>query len=130
MLKQVSKDSILDIKDILEEYSLDIQEGIFEAAENVAKKGASELRNASPKRTGKYRSGWRVQKNKGKSYVDCTIHNSKAWQLTHLLERPHAIRNKYGTWGTSKPQVHIKPVEERCVREYEKEVENVIKNGG
>lgn len=125
-MKQVSKDSILDVIDILNDYSSDIQEGIIESAQSVAKNGASELKNVSPKRTGKYRKGWRVQTSKGKGYVECIIHNSTAWQLTHLLEKPHLLRNG----RTSKPKVHIKPVEEKCIREYEKDVENVIKNGG
>lgn len=125
-MKQVSKDSILDVIDILNDYSSDIQEGIQESAQNVSKKGVAELKNTSPKRTGKYRKGWRVQTSKGKGYIDCIIHNGTSWQLTHLLEKPHAKRNG----GTTKPKVHIKPVEEKCIKEYEKDVEKVIKNGG
>lgn len=123
-------DSILKINDILNDYSNDIQEDITEEAQRKAKEAATELKNTSPKRTGKYNKGWRVKTTKGKGYVDCIIHNGTRWQLTHLLEKPHVIRNKYGTWGTSKPKVHIKPVEEKAVREYQQAVENIIKNGG
>lgn len=119
-------DSILDIKDILEEYSSDIQEAIIEDAEKVAKKGANELKNTSPKRTGKYKKGWRVNTQKGRGYVSCTIHNSTNYQLTHLLEKGHMNRDGSRT----SPRVHIKPVEDKCIKEYEKDVENIIKNGG
>lgn len=119
-------DSILDIKDILDDYSMDIQEGIANEAQIVAKGGVAELKNTSPKRTGKYRKGWRVQTKKGRWDVECIIHNATDYQLTHLLEKPHALRNG----GTSKPQVHIEPVEKKCVKEYETEVEKIIKNGG
>lgn len=122
----MANDSILDINEILNEYSSDIQEAITEEAQKLAKEGVSELKNTSPKRTGKYRKGWRVKTEKGRGYVECTIHNSTNWQLTHLLEKPHLKRNG----GYTSPQVHIKPVEEKIKSQYEKNVENIIKNGG
>lgn len=118
--------SILDIKDILDEYSEDIQDAITLEAQNVAKKAQNELRNTSPKRTGKYRKGWRVSTEKGRGYVECVVHNATDYQLTHLLEKPHALRNG----GVSTPKVHIKPVEEAAVKEYESNVAKIIKNGG
>lgn len=117
---------VLEIVDILNDYSQDIQDGITEEAQRVAKKGVSELKNSSPKRTGSYRKGWRVNTTKGKGYVECIIHNATNYQLTHLLEKPHALRNG----RTSTPKVHILPVEQQCVSEYERNVESIIKNGG
>lgn len=122
--------SFIDINEILNEYSNDIQEGITETAFKVAENGKNKLKVTSPKRTGSYRKGWRVDKRQGKGYVHATIYNATNWQLTHLLEKPHAIRNQYGTWGTSKPQIHIEPVEQECIQEFQKDVEQVIKNGG
>lgn len=122
----MSKKSILDIKDILNEYSSDIQEAIIAEAEKVSKKGRDELKNTSPKRTGKYRKGWRVKIEKGNGFVECIIHNSTNYQLTHLLEHSHLTRNGRKTT----PKVHIKPVEQACIKEYEKSVEKIIKNGG
>lgn len=121
---------ILKISDILNEYSSDIQEAITEEAQSVAKEAVSELKNTSPKRTGDYRKGWRTKTIKGRGFVECIVHNATDYQLTHLLEKPHVIRNKYGTWGTSTPKVHIKPVEESAVKEYESNVAKIIKNGG
>ena len=122
----MAKDSILDIKDLLNEYSVDIQESIVKTAENVAKKGAEKLKQTSPKRTGKYSKGWMVRTTKGRGEVSSTIYNATNWQLTHLLEKPHLLRN--GRLST--PKVHIYPVEQQCIKEYETEVEKVIKNGG
>lgn len=121
---------ILEIKDILNEYSEEVQDLIASAAESVAKRGANKLKNNSPRRTGKYAKGWKVKTQRGKNFINCTIHNSTNWQLTHLLEKPHVIRNKNGSYGMSKPQVHIAPVEEECITEFERNVENIIKNGG
>ena len=118
--------SILDIKEILNEYSTDIQDAITEEAQIIAKQGADTLKHTSPKRTGKYRKGWRVKTTKGKGYVESIIYNATSYQLTHLLEKPHALRNG----GSSIPQVHIAPVEQKCIKDYEYEVEQIIKNGG
>lgn len=123
----MAKDSILDVVDILNEYSKDIQEGIIQDAETIAKKGADELKNTSPKRTGKYRKGWRVKTEKGKGYVESIIYNATSYQLTHLLEKPHLSRNGRTVVA---PKVHIKPVEEQCIEEYERAVEKTVKNGG
>lgn len=122
--------SVLGIIDILDEYSEDIQEALKEEAIKVSQEGATKLKHTSPKNKGKYAKGWKVKTIKGKSYVSCTIYNSTDWRLTHLLEKPHVIRNANGTYGTSKPQVHIAPVEESCVSEYEQNIEKIIKNGG
>lgn len=123
-------DELIDIKQILNEYSNDIQEGIAKVTFKVAEDGKNKLKVTSPKKTGDYRKGWRVDKRQGKGYVHATIYNATNWQLTHLLEKPHVIRNQYGTWGTSKPIVHIEPVEQECIQAYKKDVEQVIKNGG
>lgn len=126
----MASNSILDIKEILTDYSTDIQEAITEEAQSIAKKGVAELKITSPKKTGSYQKGWRVKTEKGKGYVNCTIHNATDYQLTHLLERPHVIKNQYGEWGTTKPKEHIAPVEQKYVKEYQSNVEKIIKNGG
>lgn len=122
----MKKNSIIDIQDMLNEYSQDIQDGITQAAEDIAKRGANELKTKSPKRTGKYSKGWRVDKRSGKGFVHATIYNATNWQLTHLLEKPHLLRNG----KKSVPKVHIEPVEQKCINDFRNEVEQIIKNGG
>ena len=118
-------DSILKVSELLSEYSQDIQDAITLEAQNVAKKAQNELRNINPKRTGAYSKGWRVKTSKGNGYVSSIVHNSTNWQLTHLLEKPHLLRNG----RVSTPKVHIAPVEQECIKEYETNVEQIIKNG-
>lgn len=120
--------SILNINEILNDYSLDIQEGIDSAATKIAREGSDELKattNTYKVRSGKYNKGWKVQTKKSRGNVSCTIHN-KVYQLTHLLEKGHVTRNGSRT----RAFVHIAPVEQKCIKNYEKEVEKVIKNGG
>ena len=124
---------ILAINDILSDYSRDIQEGITNAAIEVAEQGKNELKATSPRKTGSYSKGWRVDKRQGKGFVHTTIYNATNWQLTHLLEKEHVIRNQYGTWGTYSPTKsgtkHIEPVEQKCIKQFERDVEQIIKNG-
>ena len=117
---------IIQVSDILNEYSEDIQNGITKTSEVVAKEGAAKLKTTSPKLTGDYAKGWRVKVTKSKGKVSSIIHNATDYQLTHLLEHPHLKRNG----GLTTPKVHIAPVEQECIKEYETEVENIIKNGG
>lgn len=121
--------SILDVKDLLNEYSLDVQEGIDKEAQEIAKQAANELKNHRGTykiRTGKYNKGWKVNTKKGRGTINCTVHNSTDWQLTHLLENGHTTRNG----GRTKAFVHIRPVEEKYVNQYQQDVEKLIKNGG
>lgn len=117
--------SILDINKILNEYSYDVQEEITNAANKIAELGVNKLKSASPKRTGKYSKGWKIKKTSGKGYVHNTIYNTK-YQLTHLLEKPHLLRNG----KISTPQVHIAPVESIIQNDFIKASERIIQNGG
>lgn len=124
--------SILDINDILAGYGDDIQNLIQEEAERISKESVKELKSVSPKNKrktanrGKYAKGWRVKKQVSRGSVHYIIHNATDYQLTHLLEKPHLTRNG----GYTKPIVHIKPVEEKCVLEYQKNVNNGIRKAG
>lgn len=124
---------ILEISDILNEYSHDIQDGIKNKAIEIAKLGVKELKANSPKskrntnHKGKYAKGWRVKKEEGMYEINCIIHNATDYQLTHLLEREHLTHNG-GKYVPEK--THIAPVEERCISEYEKSVEKIIEEAG
>lgn len=118
--------SILDVNKILDSYAKEISRDIVTDAEIVAKEGVDELRNTSPKRTGKYRKGWRVRTDKMNNGGSSIIYNATDYQLTHLLEKPHLSRNG----RIVAPKVHIAPVEAKCIKDYERRVEKSIQNGG
>lgn len=121
--------SLTDINKILKEYVDDIQVGIEESSESIAKDGMDKLRNTKSVynvRTGKYNKGWKVKKQVKKGYVSNTIYNKDHYQLTHLLENGH--KNRDGS--STRRFVHIKPVEEYCVEKFQKEVQEIIKKGG
>lgn len=117
--------SLMDVSTILDDYSKDIYRGIKQASIEVADKGAKTLRQTSPKKTGKYRRGWRVKTFEGAYDTGSVIYNSTQWQLTHLLEKPHADRTGKRTI-TPKSVGHIAKVENECVDEYEQDTIRII----
>lgn len=98
---------------------------IVEAAtQNVAKRTVAKLRETSPKRTGVYARSWRQDKIKaGRHTFARVVHAGDGeYRLTHLLEKPHRIANKYGTFGTTTPNPHIEPAEAEAIAEFEAEI--------
>lgn len=107
----------------LEEYSQEAADAIKKAADETAADAVRELKNTSPVLTGSYARGW----TKKTAYEDRrskrnTVHNKTDYQLTHLLEKGHASRNG----GRVAPRVHIQPVEEKAVAEFEKKVKGAL----
>ena len=110
------------VSDILNDYSKDIKEAISEEAIRIGKDGANELKHTSPKRSGRYARNWTTNVEKTFEGINVTIHNKKAYQLTHLLEHSHLLRNGQ----KSIPIVHIYPVEQKSIKEFETKVEQII----
>jgi len=113
---------------ILDSYSREVQEATNKAIDSVAKESASKLRDTSPKKSGEYAKGWKVKKERGRDGLQTvTVHNKTNYQLTHLLENGHVVRNKKGTYGRTRPIKHIAPVEEWAVDELPREIEERLK---
>lgn len=105
-----------EIKTILDEYELEVIDDVDKAALATAKLGVKELKEKSPKSNrangGAYAKSWGYTKEKMPfGYTLYVIRNRKHYQLTHLLENGHLIKNQYGSYGRTKPIPHIKPVE-------------------
>lgn len=98
----------IQMADIMDEVGKTCKGVLKTQSEEVAKEAAEKLRSTSPKRKGKYAKGWKVTRQKD----SLIVHNATDYQLTHLLENGHVIRNKKGTYGRTTGNKHIKPVEE------------------
>lgn len=99
----------IQMKKILDQVDKEVQDAMDEGMKQVAKEAVSKLKSSSPRKTGKYARGWTTKQIDKNGIV---VHNSKHYQLTHLLENGHVIRNKKGTYGRTAGIKHIKPVEE------------------
>lgn len=120
----MSDSLVVQMDKILDEFSRDLKNATNEAADSVAKQSVQKLRNTSAKRTGRYARGWGVKREKGTNGINTVIiRNRTDYQLTHLLEKPHLIRNKKGTYGYTKGDGKIKDVEEWAKQEFPTEIE-------
>jgi hypothetical protein len=108
-----------DIARALQTYTTEVEEGLEQAKEDVAKQTVKQLKQTSPVLTGDYRKGWRTKKV-GTAQV---IHNATDYQLTHLLEHGHAKVNG----GRVAARPHIEEAEAEAITEYADRVEKVIK---
>lgn len=99
----------VQMKEVLDEINKEVEQSAKRNIQTVAKESVQKLKNTSPRKTGSYEKGWAVKKN---GDMDVVVHNKTDYQLTHLLENGHIIRNKKGTYGRTSGIKHIKPVEE------------------
>ena len=100
--------------ELLDEVNKDIEQSAKTNIQTVAKESVQKLKNTSPVKSGSYAKGWGVKRM---GDMDVVVHNRTDYQLTHLLENGHVIRNKKGTYGRTHGIKHIKPVEEWAVDE-------------
>lgn len=109
------------INQTLNEYANEIGEAMDEVAYETAKEGVKLLKKSKYKLTGDYNKGWRVskelvRKNRIRVAKKFTIYNKTDYQLTHLLEKGHAVKDGTGrVVGKVDPKIHIKPVEDELV---------------
>lgn len=90
----------IQMADILDTVSRNVK-GVLETSSlKVAKETVQRLKNDSPKDQGDYAKGWKVSK---KERGDLVVHNATDYQLTHLLENSHLIKNKKGEYGRTSP---------------------------
>lgn len=119
-----TKSVAVQMQQILEEFSDKVNDVLERSANETADESVDKLKNTSPKKTGSYAQGWRVKKL---SRGDVVVHNATDYQLTHLLENGHIIRNKKGTYGRTSGIKHIKPVETWANNEFQRKIEEGLK---
>ena len=115
--KKVSIEQMAEaVMDGLIEYAglaTDVMKDCVTKAGNTVK---SEVKANAPVRTGQYKKGWAVKKQKETANsLELVVHNKKRYQLTHLLEKGHAKRGG----GRVRAFPHIAPAEQAGIRELE-----------
>lgn len=114
MIKVKPGDLASKIEKTLKEWSDVTEEAVVSGVEKTAKNARDKLQSASPAGSGRYKSwsdynsGWEAKRETGSKggKTEYIVHNSKHYQLTHLLENGHALRNG----GRANAFVHIAPV--------------------
>lgn len=105
---------------ILEQYGRKADEAVEKSAKRAGRDTAKDLKNTSPKRTGAYASSWttKVTRSSGR-LIGVTVYNKEHYQLTHLLENGHVIKNGVGTYGRARAIKHIAPAEQKGIADFE-----------
>ena len=126
------KELAIELATDLKAYSDEITRKIKEAALDVAREAAKDVRsNAKSAGIGgkKYIGGWGVKvPYESASDIRVVICNTKEPSLTHLLKFGHVISNQTRRkFGRTKARPHIKPAEQKALKEFEKKVEAAIR---
>ena len=114
----MSDDVSIQIENLMEQYSEEVQQIANEAIKEVAQQTAEKLKSTSPQKSGQYARSWKVKAKDSSA----TVYNTR-YQLTHLLENGHVVRNKSGTYGRARAFPHIAPAEEWAAQELQSEIE-------
>ena len=128
MSRTVKADKLADaINEILDAYGEHVTEGTKEAVQKVAEQAKKDTRAKAPQRTGKYRRGWAVKDTSTRLSAEAIVHNRTRYQLTHLLEKGHALKRGGRTIGKGETRAfpHIGPAEENAIKNFEKVVKRL-----
>lgn len=112
------------VSKVLDEYRNATNEAVKKAVDKVAKESVSELKADSPRRTGAYSKGWaaKVQTQSNKWAYKKVVYNKDRYRISHLLEKPHKLRNGL----KSRAQPHIAPVEQKAVENLTKYIKEGV----
>ena len=119
-------DLAAEIANELSDYTDEVIEQVNAISLTISKASVKVLKATSPKLSGDYAKAWRVKTIKfyGQPNKQIIFVKNPEHRLSHLLERSHATPSG----GRTKPQPHIKPVEEALKKDFVKGVEKAIEN--
>jgi len=117
---------------ILKEYADDVIEAMPDAVKKASKVTLKSLKaNAAAKIGGtKYKTSFKTKTtNNSKNRMEITVYSSR-YQVAHLLEHGHVIRNQYGVYGVTTARPHWAPAEQDGIEALEKEIERKVQEAG
>lgn len=113
-----------EIERALADYGRCTADEVKKEVQTIASQTIQRLKSTSPKKSGKYASGWTATvAYEDKENIRVNIHNRKKPHLTHLLENGHAKLDGGRVEGIP----HIGPAEEKARRELEGKIKVVLK---
>ena len=107
----------------LDEYADVTTEQVKKAVRKAGNTVRKEIQENAPKNTGDYTKSWAVKKVRESSHtLELVVHSKNRYQLTHLLEFGHCLRNG----GRTRAMPHIAPAEEKGIEQLEKMIESLV----
>jgi len=131
MAKTINANEVgIELADIISQYTGAVSSGITKEIDDTANKMLDEVVNNAPG-TEKYKGSFKIKKIDKNGKTTRTIYNKKYYNLVHLLEFGHVISNGTGrTYGDTKARPHMRPAYDKYAPDMEKNIKNIIKNGG
>lgn len=127
--KKVTVDTLGNaIKEILKDYDDEVSKNLTDITKEITKAGVQALKSESKEKFGttktrkrKYANTWTSQFETSRVSSQGTIYNTQPG-LPHLLENGHAKVNG----GRVPGRAHISTVEEKLIKEFEREVKSKL----
>lgn len=108
----------------LNEYAELAAEDMKEAVKHASATVRKEIKANAPSDTGKYAKSWTAKKVRETSQtLTMVVHSKNRYQLAHLLEHGHALRNG----GRYDGVVHISLAEQKGIEQLKEEIEQALK---
>lgn len=108
----------------LNEYAELATEEMKEAVKNASTTVRKEIKDNAHSDTGKYAKSWTSKKVRETSQaLTMVVHSKNRYQLAHLLEFGHALRNG----GRYEGKAHIAPAEQKGMEQLKEEIERALK---
>lgn len=108
----------------LNEYAELAAEEMKEAVKHASATVRKEIKVNAPSDTGKYAKSWTAKKvGETSQTLTMVVHSKNRYQLAHLLEYGHALRNG----GRYDGVVHIAPAEQKGIEQLKEEIEQALK---
>lgn len=118
------------LKELLDEYGDEVFHAVVSSAEKTGKESRNKLRTAGDfsNRSGRYRKGWRAELTKTRLSAYATVYNATDYQLTHLLEKGHDVKNRKAgpSIGHAGSFPHISEVNDWAIEQFELELAMAI----
>lgn len=117
------------IADVLDKYRGLVREGVENEMEGAAAIAMRIVRDKSPVRSGKYKKGWKLYRDKAKfksQLQTLTVYNKTQYRLIHLLEFGHQTAK--GTRTKAYP--HVQPAEDAAEKALIVGTRRVIEEAG
>lgn len=111
-----------EIMEQLEYYVDEVKEKVETAKNETAKQIKGDIEKDSPEKRPSYKKGWRIKRTSKRLIV----HNKTDYQLTHLLEYGHILKNKGRNVGETGTHPHIRPAEQRGVKDYLSKIRKAV----
>jgi hypothetical protein len=123
---KITADDLPDaVHKILNDYADDVASALTDAIMITAKETLRIVKEKAPKRTGDYREGWTITREKGGFFdrvVKAVIHNKTRYRIAHLLENGY----QKATGGRVEGRPHLRTAEQEAIRMLPELVEQEI----